>query len=219
MKFDVPFSKTLLRQEKPSEAEALSRQDIDEKRRMLISEGGTYLQQIEDFTEKAAVYLSQILQSVEILVVCGPGFNGAEGFALARLLKKYDFSVTVALDTANDLGISPEYVAERNAWHGKVYDYNDVDYNKLKLVIDCLYGSDLSSSLRGKDLKNIERLNMSSCHVISLDCPSGLNVDTGEAFGGVVKADMTITYFAKRLGFLLGEGPETTGEVVVKNHD
>lgn len=216
MKFDVPFAKTLLRPDTDLDHVSLSRAEVSEKRMSLIADRGTLLHQIEDFAEKAAIYLSEILQPVEIVVICGPGFNGAEGFALSRLLKKYDFSVNVALDTETDAGMSPEYIAERNAWHGKVYDYGDMDYNKVKLVIDCLHGSDLSQSLRGKDLKNIERLNASSCHVISLDCPSGLDVDTGQALGAVVQADMTITYFAQRPGFSEALGPETTGEVIIK---
>lgn len=216
MEFDVSFSKDMFRQREEETVPVLSREDVHTAKESYLKRGGTLINLIESFTEMAALHLSEITNPAETLVVCGPGYNGAEGFSLARLLKKYDYPVTIALDTSYDQGLTPEYMAERNTWHGKIFDYNDVNYGDFDLVIDCLYGSDLFQTLRGKDLKVIEWINISQAHVVSLDCPSGLDVNSGQLLGASIRADITITCFGYRAGFERNEGLKVTGGVVIK---
>jgi NAD(P)H-hydrate epimerase len=61
----------------------------------------------------------------------------------------------------------------------------------------------------------IERVNFSGIPVISVDIPSGLDVDTGEATGTCVKARETVTFIAAKRGMFIGQGPRMCGRIIV----
>ena len=218
MKFDVPFKDISLKTSKQNVTkDVFDRADYYAYLDQYIESGGTLLDFVESFTEKAALHISETVKPVKTIVLCGPSLNGAMGFALARLLKKYGFEVSVALDTMATEQQSPEYIAEKNAWHGKIYDFTDAKYGSYKLVIDSLYGSDLDFQLSSKDISVIREINKSNkSHVISLDVPSGLDVSTGNHFGEVIHSDMTICAQAERTGFHSHIGPECVGKIIVK---
>lgn len=217
MEFDDFFAKSVLHQKVEKKQDVWDRFDCETAKQDFITSGGTLIHLIESFTESAANYLLEVLKPVDILILCGPNYNGAEGFALARVLAKYEFPVTVAMDTLMDHGKSPEYLAERTAWHGTIYDFMDVNYDHFQVVIDCLYGSELTEPLQRKDISVIKRINESRCQVIAIDVPSGLDCDSGEALGAVIQAKMTITAGAPKQGFFAGEGLVTTGKLIIKS--
>jgi NAD(P)H-hydrate epimerase len=88
---------------------------------------------------------------------------------------------------------------------------------KYNLIIDTLLGVGLKGEVRGifRDLIGI--INTSKARILSVDIPSGLEATTGKVLGCCVKADKTVTFWAKKRGMVLGEGPKYCGRVVVRD--
>ena len=143
-------------------------------------------------------------------VLCGPGNNGGDGFAVARLLDESGFIVRVAHD-AEPKG---DAAAMSEQWRGTRVALEPQALDGARLVVDALFGAGLSRPLAGAYAQMVEGLN--DLPVVAVDVPSGVSGDTGQALGGVyVKAVLTITFFRKKPGHLLLPGRALCGETVV----
>ena len=175
-----------------------------------------------DLMEKAAeALLSDIhmcwLGKRRVNIACGPGGNGGDGYALARLLAQrlgwdcalYPSEPPKTPDAvenrrrALEMGISERFIGE-----GEVPD----------LWVDALYGTGLSRAPEGAAAALIERMNADrrqGAHTIAVDIPSGLNGTTGKAFSPCVCADQTITFQFAKTGLCLQDGLDMCGMLAV----
>lgn len=151
----------------------------------------------------------------KVLVVCGSGNNGGDGFAIARLLFLKNIGVSV-LFLGKEESCTKETRYQKNICEkygikiGR--NYEEAEYT---CIVDAIFGTGLSRKVEGIYREVIEKINDSKGQVLSVDIPSGVNGDTGEVMGTGVKADTTVTFaFAKR-GHLLREGREHTGRLMV----
>ncbi len=202
---------------KDLEEKAVSADQMRAMERVHIKAGGTYLELMERAAEHCAAFIQDKFKPLKTLVLCGPGNNGGDAYGTARLLHEAGFEVTVAMDTASDAPQSPEAQAERNAWHGKVYDFNDVDYMHYELIVDGLFGTGLQDNLRGAYLKVVKKVNDSPAKVVSLDMPSGISADTGDLKGEAIKADYTVTFHRPKKGHYKKEGKKHSGHLVLRD--
>ena len=149
-----------------------------------------------------------------VVVLCGPGNNGGDGFVAARLLEVWGWPVKLALlgDLA-DLRGDAALMAAR--WRGGLRPFSREILDGNPLVIDALFGAGLSRPLEGKAAKMIERLNERALDVVAVDVPSGLDGNCGLALGPVVRAKLTVTFFRPKPGHYLMPGRELCGELVV----
>lgn len=151
----------------------------------------------------------------KVLVLCGSGNNGGDGFIAASELRKKKWSVTVACRVeAVDLeGDAARAAAE---WGEDV-----ILFDQLKglpedgLVVDAVFGTGLTREITGDAQEILFRLQRCSCPVIAVDVPSGLDADTGDCQPCTPQADLTVTFFRKKIGHLLMPGRIACGEVVV----
>ena len=148
-----------------------------------------------------------------ITVLCGPGNNGGDGFVAARHLAKAGWAVRVAL-----LGPSQRLKGDArhhaNLWKGAVEPLTLDVLQGAGLVVDALFGSGLSRPLEGAAAETLASVARLKLPIISIDVPSGVMGDTGEATGAVPAA-LTVTFFRKKPGHLLLPGRMLCGEVVV----
>ncbi|MDD2703681.1 MAG: NAD(P)H-hydrate epimerase, partial [Candidatus Omnitrophica bacterium] len=86
---------------------------------------------------------------------------------------------------------------------------------RYNLIVDALLGVGLRGGARGIYKEMIECVNSSGVPVISVDVPSGLDADTGEAPGACVKARETVTFIAAKRGMFIKQGPRMCGRIVV----
>ena len=158
-----------------------------------------------------AISLLKKVQNPEILVICGKGNNGGDGFAAASILKDNNYNVNIHTliceEEINGEGLKYFFECKKkgvlisSCLETKNRHFPD-------LIIDGLFGTGLSRPIETKILKYIEWVNQSNSIVLAIDIPSGLNGDTGEVSSIAVKADKTITFGYPKLGMILKKGPE-----------
>lgn len=154
----------------------------------------------------------------KILVVCGPGNNGGDGFVAARLLADRGHSVDPVILGSRDQ-LTGDAALAAQAWSGAVGRPEEVDPGRYDLVVDALFGAGLSRDLDGLARSLVERINAAGRPVIAVDIPSGIDGDTGQVRGVAVRATETVTFAARKPGHLLLPGRVAAGPVTVAEID
>lgn len=152
-----------------------------------------------------------------VLVMCGPGNNGGDGFVIARQLRQTGFDVIVAY-AGDEHPQATDAVSAWASWRaiGGV-TLPRLPQAEYSLVIDALYGIGLTRAVEGEHAAWIDAVNDMSCPVLAIDVPSGLNADTGRVLGRAIRASHTATMIALKPGLLTLDGPDHCGELSV--HD
>lgn len=156
-----------------------------------------------------------------VLVVCGLGNNGGDGFAAARYLYGQGVEVRIAMLGRMDrlTGSAAEHAAQASA-AGVVVDeiddtaslnLLDVQLEGCGCVVDALFGTGLTRPVEGVMAGAIGRINRSGCFVLAVDIPSGIHSDSGEVMGCAVRAGQTLPVAATKWGHWLLAGPDHTG--------
>ena len=148
-----------------------------------------------------------------VIVLCGPGNNGRDGFVAARKLADDGWPVRVALLGASD-PLAGEARNHAEVWRGAVEPLSPAVLDGAALVVDAIFGAGLSRALEGAAADTLAAAARRGALIVAVDVPSGLMGDTGEAFGAVA-AGMTVTFFRKKPGHLLMPGRSLCGDVVV----
>ena len=167
-----------------------------------------------DLMERAGAALAEALverfEPQPVQVLCGPGNNGGDGYVAARRLQVLGWPVEVrALEAPRTK--SAQRVSQR--WHGKTLPLTEAP--AAGLVIDALFGAGLARPLTGVAASVVQALSMRPAGVIAVDVPSGLPGDTGEPLGPCARAQMTVTFHARKLAHALEPGRSFCGDVVV----
>jgi hydroxyethylthiazole kinase-like uncharacterized protein yjeF len=166
------------------------------------------------------------------LVICGPGNNGGDGAAIARLLHNKGASVDVLLlgrveDSKGDAKTNFEAALDIAAAGKHEFRFVEVETaaqflqeataNPHLLFIDAIFGTGLTRPVSGVFEDAIHFLNdhTGECPVISVDLPSGVASDSHELIGPAVKADLTVTFTAPKIASVMPPASDLCGELVV----
>ena len=152
-----------------------------------------------------------------VYFACGPGGNGGDGYACARLYAKAGGKC--ALFPAAPAK-TPDAIANRDrALAMGIPELScDADVPAPDIWVDALYGTGLSRGPQGPAADLIRRMNADRLHgakVVAVDIPSGLNGLTGAAFEPCVKADLTVTFQFEKTGHALADGLDVCGAIEV----
>lgn len=187
-------------------------------------EGPTPEQQAE--LDAMRTILENPREERRIAVFCGPGNNGGDGVAAARLLMEAGFTVRAFLVGKRE-HMTPDCRAMEEqlmAAGGKLEDFNPEDelariwVASSEGIMDALFGVGLSREVTGDFRTAIEWINrfgFRRCPVVACDIPSGLHADTGNVMGTAVKATATVTFSHAKPGLYLNEGRAYSGKVHV----
>ena len=153
-----------------------------------------------------------------LLVVCGGGNNGGDGYVAARLALEKGLAARVAaVADPERLQGDAAHCARRFAEAGPGLiekTLSPAAFDSADLIVDALFGTGLSRAPQGAFLDAIGMINDAAAPALALDLPSGLCADTGNPLGAAVKADATLSFIVLKRGLFTGAGPEFCGEVL-----
>ncbi len=159
-----------------------------------------------------------------VVILCGRGNNGGDGYVIARYLSQAGMNVTVAvlspLDRiVGDALINLEIIRRMNLpiheITGSEQWQDFLGYLRhAHFVVDAILGTGLNAQVRGFYRGIIEDLNKAGKRILSVDVPSGLNADSGQVMGAAVEADLTVTFGFPKVGQTVFPGARLTGRLV-----
>ena len=175
-----------------------------------------------DLMERAALMLCEGIirrygADLAVHFACGPGGNGGDGYACARLLRERGARCVII--SAGDPASPDARANQLRAREAGVAEASPDDaLDPPDVWVDALYGTGLSRAPEGASARLIRRMNADRARgsrVVSVDIPSGLNGATGRAMEPCVRADATFAFQFAKQGCLLGDGLDMCGEIEV----
>lgn len=178
-----------------------------------------------DLMERASKQLAKwIIKKFEHItpfkIFIGPGNNGGDGLALARLLAENGYQVFVYILKLKDLTGDPETNYKRLVEQNKAeiqFISSEKDFPKFEkkdVVVDALFGSGLTRPLEGLAAKQVEYINSYNNKKIAIDIPSGLfgEDNTNNVSDNIIRANYTLSFQFPNLSFFFPENEIFTGE-------
>jgi NAD(P)H-hydrate epimerase len=166
--------------------------------------------------EAALRYLrSRWPMSTRIVIVCGGGNNGGDGYVLARFAQAagLEVSVIAAAPVAALKGEARQAHADFAASGGAVRPLSTALLREGEVIVDAVFGIGLKDTVRSAGADAIRAINGAGRPIFAIDIPSGLDADSGMPLGEAVRADSTVTFVGLKTGLFLGEGPERAGGI------
>ncbi len=167
-----------------------------------------------ELLEKASTCLYKSLHIIDkaylkkIIIICGPGNNGADGLFLASLLIKSQYSVSIFFP--NDYASNHKDLINRLDL--TAFIIKDDNFKDATLIIDGIFGSGLNRKLDNEISKLIHNINQLSAYKISIDVPTGLNSEGKQNTSNVlerhniVKSNLTVSFISLKKGLFTAQG-------------
>ncbi len=155
-----------------------------------------------------------------VLVLCGRGNNGGDGYVLARYASAAGLSITVSAPVgapqSADAVIAEHHFTDGG---GEAEPWDPALLGRCDVIVDALLGTGGSRAPDAALAGVIGAINGAGKPVLALDIPSGLDPDTGATPGAAVRASLTVAFVGLKPGLFLGRGPEHVGRLVCDDLD
>ena len=166
------------------------------------------------------------LESKHILIVCGKGNNGGDGFVVARLLSNSRANISILLmtspsDLRGDAKTNFEIlqsIAKKSSGLLTIYRFSKRRLATLPqpdIIVDAMFGTGFTGSVRKPFMNVIEWMNRQRAKIVAIDIPSGINGTTGVVENCAVRAAITVTFGCLKSGLLCNQGRDLVGSVHV----
>ena len=155
-----------------------------------------------------------------IVVLCGPGKNGGDGYLVAGLAREAGFEASVlAIGQPRDADAQ----IARGRWlesGGRTLEFDsEANLPDADVYVDALFGTGLARPLEGVAAAVVATLAGRAVPVLALDVPSGVNADTGAVPGVAVRADVTVSFIGWKRGLATGAALDCCGEIELATLD
>lgn len=175
-----------------------------------IAAGAPALLLMERAAAASVEAIRRFCPSNDVLVLCGPGNNGGDGYGVACLMRAAGIGVRVA---ASGPAIGEPAATMAARWGGPVESL--ADCAAASVIVDALFGTGLARPMPPLVQAGLDRLRGGDASIVAIDIASGVDAGSGAALGDPLAADMTITFGAMKRGHVLGAGRGLSGRIVV----
>jgi len=171
-----------------------------------------------DLMERAgaalAVHADRLVPRGPIVIVCGKGNNGGDGFVAGRLLRGFGRAVRVLLlaEPGRHAGDAAVNLGRLEGGHEQ---FDPRALAAAAVVIDAILGTGFEGEARGAAKEAIEAIALLDAAVVAADIASGVDASTGEAASVSVVATATVTFAAAKPGHWIAPGKQAAGERIV----
>jgi len=198
--------------------EVLTVAQMGEADRLAVASGIASLSLMERAGSLVADALDANYPIASVVVLCGPGNNGGDGFCAAHHARQRGYDIRLAsLGAVENLRGDAADMAKR--WRGPVLPLTPEAIGGATLIIDALFGAGLSRPLEGPAAAVVEAVNRSGIPIFAVDVPSGMHGDLGRPLDGedglCIRARHTVTFFRKKPGHLLMPGRLLCGDITI----
>lgn len=203
---------------------ALNSQQTRELEQRAVEEGIAYITLMEHAGSAVADYIESHydIREKRIVILCGKGNNGGDGFVAARRLDAAGGEVIIALvDGLPKTDIARETLSKIRNTNVQAFSIADDEEFVFELIrtanilVDCIYGIGFQGALNERMTEVLETANLSGADKIAVDIPSGIACNTGAIEGVCFHADVTITFSTMKTAHLLSPAKEYCGEMIV----
>ncbi len=180
--------------------------------------------------ERAALRVVEVLERENlnlsrVLIICGSGNNGGDGYAVARLLALKGHSVEI-LFVGKEASRSEENRKQKEiAAYYNIPMYSEADLQRTDvwepmsgnytLIVDAIFGTGLSRDVEGVYAQSIHWANQQSATKVAIDIPSGIHDSTGRVMGVAFCADYTVAIAFVKRGLVFYPAQEYVGKISV----
>ena len=172
--------------------------------------------------ERAALQTVMAIKEKEldlskVLIVCGSGNNGGDGFAIARILMEEGYQPDVVF-VGNMKSRSEETILQMQILTNLgIQVGNSLPKKEYSVIIDAVFGIGLCRNIEGRYQEIIEMMNAYTGYKVAVDIASGVSADDGKILGVAFKADLTVTFAYAKAGQIFFPGKLYSGEVTVRD--
>ncbi|MFR4915355.1 MAG: NAD(P)H-hydrate dehydratase [Coprococcus phoceensis] len=169
--------------------------------------------------ERAALEVVRCMEEEQldfrkVLVICGSGNNGGDGYAIARLLHLKGHDVTIFF-AGNSQKRSEENAQQAKiAAHYEIPVITNLDTEEYSVIIDALFGTGLKREVTGHYREVLCSVNQMAGKKVAVDLPSGIHDTTGARMGIAFCADLTVAIAFPKRGLFLQEGNVCAGKIL-----
>lgn len=169
--------------------------------------------------ERAALEVVRCMEEEQldfrkVLVICGSGNNGGDGYAIARLLHLKGHDVTIFF-AGNSQKRSEENAQQAKiAAHYEIPVITNLGTEEYSVIIDALFGTGLKREITGHYREILCSVNQMTGEKVAVDLPSGIHDTTGAQMGIAFCADLTVAIAFPKRGLFLQEGNVCAGKIL-----
>lgn len=169
--------------------------------------------------ERAALKVVEVMEQeqcdfTKILVLCGSGNNGGDGYAVARLLHLKGYDVEICFVGREASRSEENRMQKKIADHYQIPVVTNIETKEYSVIIDAIFGTGLKREIEGTYRDVILQANQKKALKVAIDIPSGIQDSTGRVMGIAFQADLTVAIAFIKRGLILHPGTQYAGKIV-----
>ncbi len=173
----------------------------------------------------ATAVLEMLVPEGKVVVVCGAGNNGGDGFVAARVLQQHgcDCELFLCSDESSINGDAKVFFEAYKRCGGAVQplrtgaELSRAEHSlaAAAIVVDAIFGTGLCRKVEGHLANVIRAMGAAKAPIVAIDIPSGVSADTGAALGECIEASVTVAMGAAKIGNICAPGFAWNGRLLV----